>query len=321
MGAVSGPEVEKADPCRVLLLEDNSSDARLVSALLRRSRAEAVITHCVTISDALDHRSSDFDVVLTDLNLPDSSGAETVSQLATVFTGVPIIALTTDAALGLECIAVGAQDFIPKLELKAEALGRAVGFSIGRAKQMRQTEYASRHDSLTGLLNRASFQEAARSLLSQPGPQKFPFIVFVDVNRFKAINDTYGHAVGDMVLISIADQLTDAVRTSDVVCRWGGDEFTVFGLADSHTSAAELAHRLRDQLRTFHKVDASEAPSPASFVVTVSVGHSVEDPLETHTLEQLISDADSDMYEDKARSGDSEFGGKVPGPRGQKVEH
>ncbi|NQU37389.1 MAG: diguanylate cyclase, partial [Actinobacteria bacterium] len=214
-------------PCHVLLVEDNDSDARLIGILLARSRPTAVVTRCPSVGEALEQRTSEFAVILTDLNLPDSAGADTVSRLATAFVGTPIVALTTDDALGLECISVGAQDFIPKTELTAGALRRAVDFSIGRATQIRQTEIASRQDSLTGLLNRAAFDEAAQALLTQLGEERLPFVIFFDINSFKDINDVHGHATGDAVLIAVAEKLRATVRAQDIVCRWGGDEFTV----------------------------------------------------------------------------------------------
>ncbi len=118
------------EPTRVLLVEDDRSDARLITAYLRSAATASVaITHCLTLADAGSHSGDHFDCILTDLNLPDSTGADTVHRLTAVFPGQPVIAMTIDEVRGIECIKAGAQDFIRKSELNADSLNRSIEFA------------------------------------------------------------------------------------------------------------------------------------------------------------------------------------------------
>lgn len=285
---------------RVLLVEDDRADARLTVALLKSGRPNAEVTHCLTLASACERRAEAFDVVLSDLNLPDSSGTATVARLTLEFPGIPLIALTIDSEHGLACIAAGAQDFLPKIELNRKTLGRAVDFSLQRANQTRQAEIASRHDALTGLLNRASFEEAAMAAITI-AYEDYPFSIalFIDVDEFKGINDKYGHAVGDQILKSVARELRSTVRTEDLVCRWGGDEFVVFGRAESASAASNMAIRVQQRMRFLQAID-DESQTPFYVEVDSSVGVAIDSELEVGTLAALIDSADSAMYAQKS---------------------
>jgi diguanylate cyclase (GGDEF)-like protein/PAS domain S-box-containing protein len=105
-----------------------------------------------------------------------------------------------------------------------------------RKASERLIAYQATHDSLTGLLNRAAFMTALNTALrSRPAP----ILIFVDLNAFKAINDTHGHARGDEVLQAVAQRLTGAIRTGDLVGRFGGDEFVILAYHLHHHPAAK----------------------------------------------------------------------------------
>ena len=95
----------------------------------------------------------------------------------------------------------------------------------------RELDFRSRRDPLTGLLNRSAFAEQVQELLAQPGAHtqstRHQALVLADIDRFKQINDTYGHAAGDAVLRAVAGRLREALRDTDVIARWGGEEFLV----------------------------------------------------------------------------------------------
>lgn len=284
---------------RVLLVEDNVADARLTTALIASGRSDVEVTHRMTLAGAFDVRRDSFDVILSDLNLPDSSGTATVSRLVVQFPGIPLIALTIDDERGLACITAGAQDFIPKIELNRKTLARAVEFALQRAQQTRSTEIASRHDSLTGLLNRAAFEESATAaIMAADTNRPFNLVLFIDVNRFKQINDEYGHAAGDQVLKSIARELRAAVRTEDCVCRWGGDEFVVYGRAESASAANDMAQRVRRRMDFIQSVEVNSAEA-LEVRVRASVGAAIDDEQVAGALATLIDIADAAMYEQK----------------------
>jgi diguanylate cyclase (GGDEF)-like protein/PAS domain S-box-containing protein len=148
------------------------------------------------------------------------------------------------------------------------------------------------HDPLTGLPNRTllidRLAQAVRAAQRDHGPGVT--VLYLDLNDFKLINDTYGHATGDQVLVEVARRLRSAVRPADTVARLGGDEYAVVAEALPPTDAAVLAQRLRDAL---------EAPiGELSVVAAVGTAHSSKAGLDA---DALLRQADADMYRAKPR--------------------
>ena len=148
----------------------------------------------------------------------------------------------------------------------------------------------SRTDSLTGLLNRlALWDTLERDVELARRNGKVLSVLFLDVNRFKQVNDTFGHAVGDRLLKGIADTIIATVRASDTVCRIGGDEFVVIASTATREDAAQLAHKLEEALRRDFVFDGQSVAS------STSVGFSMF-PSDGRTAEALMRRADEAMY-------------------------
>jgi diguanylate cyclase (GGDEF)-like protein/PAS domain S-box-containing protein len=126
-------------------------------------------------------------------------------------------------------------------------------------KLARETEYRARHDDLTGLLNRRSFEEAIEAILLRDGQEKrrrFSALLFVDLDGFKHINDTFGHHAGDDVLKGVAEVLRKSVRQIDVVGRLGGDEFVVLlNMIDTPEDVRRTAGRILARIEELKIVD------------------------------------------------------------------
>lgn len=162
---------------------------------------------------------------------------------------------------------------------------------------LHQHELALRatHDALTGLPNRALLIDRGEQMLARARRERRHIAaLFVDVDNFKKINDTLGHAVGDELLVEVARRLADVVRESDTVGRLGGDEFVVLTeSADAEVGVAELAERVLDVLRpAFHLSASHQRP----LVVTASIGATVG--LRSSAAE-LVREADIAMYRAK----------------------
>jgi len=158
-------------------------------------------------------------------------------------------------------------------------------------------EYAATHDELTGLPNRFHFLERLARKLDTSAPGTVA-VLFIDIDRFKIINDSLGHSVGDQVLRGMSDRLRAVVRESDVLSRYGGDEFIVM-LSDVGTTMdpQEVASRIRTEIAKPLLVDG------AHLFVTASIGITVADQVGCTTTE-LLRDADAAMYRAKARGRD-----------------
>jgi len=154
----------------------------------------------------------------------------------------------------------------------------------------------ARKDPLTDVLNRHGFEEATRPLLEQMSNSKGMAILWVDVDQFKMINDTWGHSVGDEVLIMIARRLTEEVRNMDVVSRFGGDEFVVLLVDIDEVEAVWVSDQIK---RRVEKDPFLSSLGPVK--VGISVGMSaVEDAV---GLEKAMHRADTYMYQEKRGTG------------------
>ena len=175
--------------------------------------------------------------------------------------------------------------------IEFDRLGHAVRqLSVARD----QLQHEASHDSLTGLATRARFVERVRHEV-RAHPRDLA-VLFVDLDNFKAVNDTLGHGAGDELLISVAERLQACVREGDLVARIGGDEFAVLlrGGADARAAATSVARRM---------VDACEiyvGSGPAAISVRASVGVALCDQRRI-SAEDLISEADAAMYSAKHR--------------------
>jgi diguanylate cyclase (GGDEF)-like protein len=148
------------------------------------------------------------------------------------------------------------------------------------------------HDSLTGLMNRAALTEALRRSLALAARQKWSVaVVFIDLDEFKTINDTLGHAAGDEVLRQIAQRLGGCLRESDLLGRLGGDEFIVVAeaLGDGPRNAIELTDKLMMQMKRPFLVEGQ--PLNVGFSAGIAVY-----PGDGDTPETLIANADVAMY-------------------------
>lgn len=155
----------------------------------------------------------------------------------------------------------------------------------------RLREQHSITDPLTGLVNRRGALEAMRREVARARRHGHPICVaFVDVDHFKKVNDTYGHAVGDRVLVAIADTLTSSVRREDVVARWGGEEILLVLPDVNLEQATQLADRARENVATM--------AHPELPPVTVSVGVA-QLGVETDAIEAGVANADMKLYEAK----------------------
>lgn len=135
----------------------------------------------------------------------------------------------------------------------------------------RELDFNSRRDSLTGLLNRSAFAERIEALLNRPGAEphaaRHQALVLADIDRFKQINDTYGHAAGDAVLRSVAARLREALRETDVIARWGGEEFLVLLPAVPDGTLEALVARIMSSV-----ADVPIAIGNRHIAVTLSAG-------------------------------------------------
>ena len=289
---------EGRTPLRILLVDDSAGDVRMVRELL----AEAGQSHidlrtAGSVRQAIDLVGEEmFDAVLLDLSLPDSQDLEGLAALHGRVTGVPIVVLTglKDEATAARALRQGAQDYLVKGRFDGDFLARAVGHAIERTRSGRILEYLAHHDVLTELPNRTLLEDRlSRALEHARRNRQGLAVLFLDLDHFKTINDTSGHAVGDQLLQAVAARLCGCVRASDTVARVGGDEFTIV--------LAEIA-RLEDITTVAGKiVESFRSPFPVDgreLTVTASIGACLY-PSDGEDADTLLKNADTAMYRAK----------------------
>ncbi len=153
------------------------------------------------------------------------------------------------------------------------------------------------HDVLTGLYNRRGFQLLAQKYFEETRSKgKQIFILGADVNDLKVINDTFGHLYGDIAIQAVANALSCAAKNSEICARCGGDEFSVIGMDYSETKVVTFVRDFVDALEIYNRTQNRP------FHVSASWGTVLVAPNREHRLEDLINEADKQMYENKKRS-------------------
>ena len=299
---------------QVLLVEDNPGDGRLVQ-LMADEQADSV-NEMVWVEDLCEGLSClqchDIDLVLLDLNLPDSRGLWTLEAILAQAPNVPVVVLTglADEQLAVDAVRHGAQDYLVKGEVDGRLLARAIRYAVERKSiqsqlwQQKEAAEADRQklqvqaatDELTGLWNRRKFQFFLEREVRRVERYRGKLALAVlDIDRFKFINDTYGHAFGDEVLAAIAKLLRDKTRPSDIVARYGGEEFVILMPRTTVRDAFVPAERLRQAIEKYRFQRAEE-----DFIfVTASFGLAELDLDAEDIMDTLIVRADEAMYHAK----------------------
>ena len=172
-----------------------------------------------------------------------------------------------------------------------KTIARELGGPLRMATLIEESRWLATTDVLTGILNRRAFMEWANRELLQALRYEHPFsVILLDVDRFKRINDLCGHSSGDLVLAGVARIISEAVRSCDVVARWGGEEFILALPCTALEGAREVAERARQRIEMAAFFDVNSVRVP----VTASLG--VAQLLPNESIEQLLDRSDRAMY-------------------------
>ena len=290
--------LEGQRPIRVLLVEHDPEDLDGLRRAVAEVRGGVVeIEWASELAAALEQLTQGgIDAVLLDLMLPDSQGMVTFERTWAFAPNVPIVVMTSldDEDLALATVQGGAQDYLVKGEVHPRMMVKAVRYAIERHRVRSALLSLSLIDELTGLYNRRGFMDLGEQYLKLARRAAHGVALFyLDLDRFKTINDTLGHHIGDRVLLKLSDILIAAFRSSDIISRMGGDEFAVLAVEATEEGADMLLSRLRKRIDEFN--EARREP----YQLALSIGMVRHDGDGRVRLDDLLSRADSAMYEDK----------------------
>lgn len=245
------------------------------------------------------------DLILMDAMMPVMDGFTACTRIrrfpGSGHTPVLIITALDDEHSIERAFAAGATDFIPK-PLHFAVLRQRVVRLLNASRAEKHIHYLAYHDTLTGLPNRIMFMERLGELLDQRhAEEQMLAILFIDLDRFKLINDTLGHDVGDLLLKAVAERIQGCIRSSDLVARLGGDEFTVI-LDDfkSNQVVAGVAEKICNVLTKPFVFMKQE------IYVTTSIGISMY-PSDGSDIGTLMKHADTAMYRAKENRDSYQF--------------
>lgn len=284
----------RPQPFRVLIVDDDRSATTLYAAALR---GEGMIVEVVNdplqiMTPLIEFRP---ELILLDMHMPGCSGAElaAVVRQQNDLLSVPIVFLSADTSWERqrEAMSAGGDDFL----VKPIPLDRLVAAVRDRAQRLRDLGARIARDGLTGLYNQGSIRERLEGELvrAQRSGTALSFAL-IDVDRFKSVNDTHGHPVGDRVLRALGELLKSGLRRTDLVGRFGGEEFALVLPGTTSADAERLVDRLRSEFSALVHLSGNQ-----SFQVTFSAGIASTGSAEIDP-HALIDSADKALYRAKA---------------------
>jgi diguanylate cyclase (GGDEF)-like protein len=283
---------EEEPPYRVLVVEDSLTASKSIQRTLQQSGIESLAV--MNPSEVLSGlRSFQPDLILMDMYMPDCTGVEAtrVIRQHVEFLSMPVIYLSGDGdmALQVDALRLGGDHFLTK-PFNPVFLNAVVKSKIERYRTLRRSML---HDGLTGLLNHRTVKERLATAVNVAASTSGRLAVaMIDIDHFKAVNDKYGHPMGDEVIRSLARMLKQRLRKTDLVGRYGGEEFLVILPGSDADQAIEVLDRIR---RDFSLIRF--AYEDTWFETTFSAGVSQFFPL-SHA-ESMIKEADEALYDAK----------------------
>jgi diguanylate cyclase (GGDEF)-like protein len=265
LDALTSHSVE--EPFRILIVDDDPIVATSFAETLRQTGMHTVVvTEPLHVMEPLAEFRPD--LILMDIHMPSCNGLDlaAVIRQQEEYVGMPIVFLSAEASIEkqLEAMRLGGDDYMLK-PITPPHLISAVTSRVMRSRTLRSLMV---RDSLTGLFNHTTTKEHLEIELARAMRHQTPLsFAILDIDRFKLVNDTYGHTTGDRVLKSVARLLRDRLRQSDIIGRYGGEEFAVVLVGTDGPTAATVLDEIRAGLAQIRQQADGEV-----FTVTFSCG-------------------------------------------------
>ncbi len=289
---------------KVLVVDDVEDNIVLLTFELEDEGFDVIAAHsgneCLQLVDEVLP-----DIILLDIRMPGISGLETLEQLKAreLTREIPVIMVSANTADNsvVRALDLGAHDFVskpieyPVLSARMRSALRLINARRALVRANEELERLATQDPLTGCYNRRHFFTLSDAEFSKARRHERSIaVLMIDVDLFKAINDSYGHAAGDTALTALTDCCREATRESDVLGRLGGEEFALTCPDADLDGAFNLAERIRQGCEN------QEIPAAGTvFSITLSIGVTIITP-EDNNFDQLLQRADNLLYQAKA---------------------
>ena len=277
----------------ILIVDDSSVQLSQTVNILERMKFKIVTaTNGLEAYGILHNSNIKFSLVLTDFNMPKMDGMDLTLKIREEFDkdelSVIVLSASDTPSLSSQFISVGANDFLNKPYSEIELITR-INSNLELLELFEKTRDMANKDFMTGSYNRRYFFEAGQSIFAKAKrAQKDIAVAMFDIDKFKNINDTYGHDVGDVAIIEVANILNKHLRQSDLVARFGGEEFCVL-LENITLDEIEV---LFEEIRlVFEKNIIKVNNLEISFTTSIGICYGMEDDLES-----MIKKSDEGLY-------------------------
>jgi diguanylate cyclase (GGDEF)-like protein len=289
---------------KLLLVEDDHKEALRINNMLKEGlQNQYTLEQRLSVSEALDLvQQETFQAIILDLHLPEGQSFESIPQFIQYCPEAPILILSgvEDEAQAILAVKSGAQDYLIKGQTSSSTLCRAIRYAIERHRATQRITQLAHYDHLTGLANRGLFYERLNCAVARCNRNDMAMaLMFLDLDHFKAINDTLGHDCGDSLLKTVATRIKKCIREIDTGVRLGGDEFAVLleqivSVEDVSAVAERILQLLAQPIIVNHH----------QFQITGSLGVTIY-PWDSADPQELLVHADAAMYRAKAQGGNN----------------
>jgi len=291
---------------KILICDDDPADRKLVRTYLQRITDREIVLleagHTEEIQNALD--KGRIDLVLMDNQMPGKSGMVWLAEIAKKQLA-PVVMLTGSGTeeIVAQAFQEGAVGYLPKGSLSREKLKNIIDVALDKWTRLQQAmadkeklERLATFDSLTGLYNRRAILSKLYELINLANRYKEDFsLSMLDIDHFKRVNDSYGHLTGDEVLEKIATLIRRNVRDTDIVGRYGGEEFIIILPKTNLSSSWVVAERLRTI------IEKAEMKDSAGNLFAITVSQGLAEWERGEDTYSLISRADEALYKAKEK--------------------
>ncbi|MEA3314268.1 MAG: diguanylate cyclase, partial [Campylobacterota bacterium] len=234
----------------LLLVDDSKVYLNMVKGMLEKMKFNVyTASNGVEALDILENSGEIFKLVLTDFNMPEMDGMELTMKIREKYDkdrlGVIVLSSNDSPDISTQFISIGANDFLNKPYTQAEVAIR-INSNLELLELFEKTRDMANKDFMTGAYNRRYFFETGGNIFNKAKIEDSSLVVVMfDIDKFKNINDTYGHDVGDVAIIEVAKILNKNLREQDLMARFGGEEFCVLLENITLEEVEDLFERIR----------------------------------------------------------------------------
>lgn len=291
---------------KILVVEDDVTISKLFVEFLTKSGFETKTAVSAEAAQEILNIEA-MNIVITDIVLPGMDGIEFTKNIRKKFNTEVIVMTGYSSEYSYEdAIKSGASDLIFKpvklneLVLRINRVLRERFLLNQRDKMIKKLQRLTIEDPLTGLYNSRYLFDQLEKEMNRAKRYLHPLaLMFIDIDKFKAINDTYGHMMGDKILLQIANRLKNCLRSNDTAYRFGGDEYTIILPETTLTEARYVAGRI------INKFDHDSLSINGKEILKISLSIGITKYQINEGIEQLLHRADVTMYEAKQSEGNS----------------